>query len=108
MSLSLPFLSYGSATVAFAALTVALVSVWRYRVKDSLLSFASLATVIWAAVIAADNGPVQLSPSQLFALEAGFAGVWLFFFASILRGALTSRRSQLLRFGGVFPCTASS
>jgi putative PEP-CTERM system histidine kinase len=101
MSFSLPFLSYGSAAIAFAVLTVALVSVWRYRVKDSLLSFASLATVIWAAVIAVDGGPVQLSPSQLFALEAGIAGVWLFFFASILRGALASRRSQFLRFGGV-------
>ena len=101
MSRSLPFLSYGSAAIAFAALTIALLFVWRDRVKDDLLSFASLATMIWAALHAAGYGPVQLSPSQAFALETGIAGVWLFYFASLLRGAVTSRRAQLLRFGGV-------
>jgi putative PEP-CTERM system histidine kinase len=101
MTPSLPFFSYGSAAAAFAALTIALLSVWRQRETDGLLSFASLATMAWAAVLSVADGPVLLTPSQLFALETGVAGVWLYYFASILRGALTSRRAQLLRFGGV-------
>ncbi len=101
MNLRLAFLGYLGAAAAFAAFTVALVTVWQQRVRGSLLTLASAVTVVWAIGFAVTALLAQGSASRVFIIEMIHDLTWLVCLSSLLGGAVAVRSNWLVRRGGV-------
>jgi putative PEP-CTERM system histidine kinase len=101
MTILLPTIGYGASAAAFAVLAVAMVSVFRGRLQGSYLFLACLATVIWSVLLALVPVSSRMTTFHIFLAELLIDGVWLFFLASLMRGAVVSERTWVLRFGGL-------
>lgn len=85
--ISLGSLSYGSAVLAFAVLSLLLLTSWRGRLQGGLLVAASVISLLWAAVITAlQLGVVALLPAAGI-LEVLRALVWAVLLLKLLNPA---------------------
>ena len=98
---SLPTIGYGVGAAAFFILALMLLTVWRGRLRGSFLLVACLATVVWGVVLALVPVALKISAFHVFLTEILIDGVWLLFLASLMRGAVVSEQTWLLRFGGL-------
>lgn len=82
--INLGSVSYGSAALAFAALSLVLTTSWRGRLQGGLLVLVSLVCCVWAAVVAVlQTGVMALLPAAAV-LEVLRALVWLLFLLKLL------------------------
>ena len=101
VNFQISLLSYSAAAVAFAILTALLLTVWRDRVRGSLLTVASLFTVAWAAILAYSSTQTGVPVSRILLVEMAHDSAWLIFLASLLGGAVAVESSWMVRRGGV-------
>jgi len=94
-------LGYSAAAAAFAILTGLLLTLWRDRVRGSLLIAACLVTVIWAAVLAFSSTQTAVPISRIVLTEIAHDVAWLIFLSSILGGAVATESNWVVRRGGV-------
>lgn len=82
-------LSYASAAVAFALLTVLMLVSWQGRAAGLKFVIASLASLVWAGMMAWEaSRPAGLPAVVLFTLEMLRDGTWLVALAGAARGVL--------------------
>lgn len=94
--------SYGAAAAAFGVLLVLLVSVWRHRVRGSVLTVVCLVTVVWACVLAYSSVQANTSATRVLLAEFALDSAWLIFLSSLLGGAVAAKSSWVVRRGGVY------
>lgn len=102
MQSTIAAVSYGSASIAFALLTVSLAISWHGKFRGALLGLACLFSAVWAGILAAGS----LSGSGLAALSEIFevlrSLVWFLFLGSVLGAAQgPSGASKLNSVAGV-------
>ena len=100
MDLKIALIGYAGAAAAFAILTVLLLTVWRERVRGSLLTVACFVTVLWAASLVEASLRVDVSTTRVFLTEIIHDTVWLFCLSSLLGGAVAVKSNWLVRRGG--------
>lgn len=100
MNTQISLIGYSSAAAAFAVLTGLLLTIWRTRVRGSLLTIASAMTFLWAIVLAYYSTRSMPISSVLFA-EMIHDSTWLIFLASLLGGSIAVESNWVVRRGGV-------
>jgi putative PEP-CTERM system histidine kinase len=95
------FFGYAAAAVAFAILTVLLFTVWRKRIRGSLLPVACVVSVAWAVTLAYGNLEPAFFGSNVYFAEFVHDTVWLFCLSSLVGGAVGASSRWLVRWGGV-------
>jgi putative PEP-CTERM system histidine kinase len=93
--------SYGAAAAAFSILTGLLVTVWRNRVRGSLLTVACLLSAVWAGVLAYSGTQADVPFSRILLTEMAHDSIWLIFLSSLLGGSVATKSNWLVRRGGV-------
>lgn len=93
-------LSYGSAALGFALLTIMMAIGFRQRALGVWLFLATAVTGLWAAVAALVAAGITSTMVGLQLLELGRGIVWLIFLAHLLRLTLgeTTKQSSWLRY----------
>lgn len=69
--------SYGIAALSFLVLTVLLITAWRGRQQGAHLIVASVATALWAALLAVQSYTGQIPVLVIYIAEAIRGGAWL-------------------------------
>ncbi len=82
---SVGLIGYLSGAVAFTALGIALLTIWRGRL-GALLLVAVGATVAWCMLLAVHAGTPTLSPVLVFLAELFKSTFWLIFLVSLILG----------------------
>jgi len=93
--------SYSAAAAAFAILSGLLFTLWRDRVRGSLLAVTCVFTVAWAAVLAFSSTQSDVPLSRILLVEMAHDSAWLIFLASLLGGAVAVESNWIVRRGGV-------
>lgn len=87
-------------------MTVLLLTVWRERMRGSLLPLACAATAVWAIVLVVTGLRAELRTFDIFLIEMIHDGVWLVYLASLMGGAIVVKSNWLVRYGGVLAVLA--
>lgn len=101
MNIQIALIGYSAAAIAFGILTGFLVSVWRSRVRGSMLTLAVAVTGAWAAVLAWTSLYPAIEPSRVFLVEITHDCMWLFFLSTMLSGGVAVDSNWLVRRGGL-------
>ena len=92
---------YGLAGAAFAILALLLLTIWRDRMRGSLLSVACVAGSFWGALLAFLATQPAATDFQLFLIEILHDCFWLLFLSALLAGSITVASNWWVRWGGV-------
>lgn len=98
-ALSIGTISYAAAAAAFLFLFALLVTSWRGRLPGIVLAAASLATAVWAAVLAYSSAHTHVAPLTEALTEVLRAALWFAFLMVLLgysREALRTYRALAL------------
>jgi len=101
VDLHITIAGYVVAAVAFGVFAIVLVTVWRPRVKGSLLTAACLAATVWGALLAWAATEPSIDPARVLVIEMAHDFAWLYFLSSLLSGAIAVESNRLVRHGGV-------
>jgi len=93
--------SYSAAAAAFSLFAAMLLSVWRNRVRGSLLTITCIASAGWAVALAYFSTQADVSLANILLTELVFDCIWLIFLSSLLSGAVVVESNWLVRRGGV-------
>jgi putative PEP-CTERM system histidine kinase len=95
-------LGYALATLAYAILTLALLTVWRARFDGPFLAIAAFSATFWSGLIAWSTVVGGDWQTLILFAELVRDAAWLLFLSSLLYGAIMSNIPWFGRFGGVF------
>lgn len=101
MNINIAALGYSAAAAAFLAFSIALLTVWRQKVRASLLLPASLVACGWGVSFAASGLAPASSVAQIYLTEMIHDSIWLVFLSSLFGGAVTKESTLVMRRGGV-------
>lgn len=101
MNQQIALVGYGLAGTAFAVLALLTLTIWRERIRGSLLPVACAAGALWGWMLAYLSGQADVSGFQILLIEIVHDVVWLVFITSILGGAITATSNWVVRWGGV-------
>jgi len=87
VTISLGLLSYGLAAVGFLILTLLLAVSWEGRAQGVRLVVACAVTAVWAGLLAAGSGYVQLPTSTVLLAEFLRYGAWFIVLTGLTQGA---------------------
>src|SRR4051794_17038116 len=76
-------LSYGCAALAFAMLTVLLLTSWRGQRQGAFVIVACAATAVWACILAANNYFGSVAGTLIYYAEIGRSLAWILALSSI-------------------------
>ncbi|MBT8080166.1 MAG: PEP-CTERM system histidine kinase PrsK [Gammaproteobacteria bacterium] len=101
MTIDPALFGYSIAAIAYSALMLGLLTVWRSRFRGPFLVLATAATAFWAALIAYSRYDVDVSQTTILFAEIIRDGAWLLFLSSLLYGAIMDDVPWFGRYGGV-------
>jgi len=101
VNIQIALTGYSIAAIAFGLLAALLVTVWRERLRGSILIIACIVTMIWGAVLAWESLLPEFQSSHVLVIEMAHDLVWLWFLSSVLGGAVAIQSNWLVRSGGV-------